>query len=32
VQLEDAPEYEPKVELTAALVRQYLEGRCDKVA
>src|SRR5215472_10682536 len=32
VQLEDAPEYDPKVVLTAALVRQYLEGRCDKVA
>jgi len=32
VQLEDAPEYDPKVVLTAALVREYLEGRRDKVA
>jgi len=32
VQLEDAPEYDSKVALTAELVWQYLEGRTKKVA
>jgi len=32
VQIEDAPEYDPNVVLTAELVRIYLEGRTEKVA
>jgi uncharacterized RmlC-like cupin family protein len=32
VQIENAPEYDPSVVLTAELVRQYLEGNRDKVA
>ena len=32
VQIENAPEYDPKVVLTAELVRQYLEGWAEKVA
>jgi uncharacterized RmlC-like cupin family protein len=32
VQIEDAPEYDPKVVLTAEMVRGYLEGSSKKVA
>jgi hypothetical protein len=32
VQIENAPEYDPKVVLTAELVRDYLEGWAEKVA
>src|SRR6202163_3433979 len=32
VQIEDAPEYDPKVVLTAELVRTYLEGLAERVA
>ena len=32
VQIENAPEYDPKVVLTAELVRGYLEGRIEKIA
>jgi hypothetical protein len=32
VQIEDAPEYDPNVVLTAELVREYLERRSEKVA
>ena len=31
-QIENAPEYDPKVVLTAELVRNYLEGRIEKIA
>ena len=32
VQIEDAPEYDPNLVLTAELVRAYLEGKAKKVA
>ena len=32
VQLEDAPEYDPKVVLTADLVRKYLEAKAKESA
>ena len=32
VQIEDAPEYDPNVVLTAELVRSYLERGIEKVA
>jgi hypothetical protein len=32
VQIENAPEYDPKVVLTAERVRNYLEGRIEKIA
>jgi hypothetical protein len=32
VQIEDAPEYDPSVVLTAEMVRAYLEGSRKKVA
>jgi hypothetical protein len=32
VQIENAPEYDPNVVLSAELVRDYLEGKKQKVA
>jgi hypothetical protein len=32
VQIEDAPEYDPNVVLTAELMRAYIEGKAKKVA
>ena len=31
MQIENAPEYDPNVVLTAELVRNYLEGRIEKI-